>query len=187
MLDDLTKNHCPGSCAKPNSFGYTVTAEGLPFFGDQRLFASYTMVSSLAYRNEEWYNTYMSQNVGLGRGYSDYDEVRVGADVLVIPSTPVRLYLAYRRQGQGDYHDPHPPISAYPTTPQFLEGVVQHTTRAGLSFAGAFARYVQVKGDVGLNHASNAMHHPGSIDNSIDGRVTLTIESPWRLIGKFSQ
>jgi hypothetical protein len=95
--------------------------------------------------------------------------------------------MAYRRQGEGDYHDPHPPVSDYPTTPQFLEGVVQHTTRVGASFAGAIARYVQVKGDVGLNHASNAQHHLGVIDNSIDGRAMLILESPWRLTGKFSQ
>ena len=179
LLDDFIKDHCAGVCQKPNSFGYTVGAEDVPLHGDQRLFASYTMVANLTYRNEEWYDSYTSQGVGLGRGYADYDEARLGADLLVIPGTPLRAYIAYRRQGEGDYRLPHPVVADYPLTRQFLSGVVQHTTRYAVSGAGSVARYVHVTGDVGYNHVSNAAHISGVTTSAFEGRVQLTIESPW--------
>jgi len=186
MLDDLIKDHCDPDCTKPNSFGFTVAADGIPLVADQRLFAAYTMVSNLAYRNEEWYNSYMSDSIGIGRGYSDYDEARVGLDLIAIPGVPLRPYVAYRRQGEGDYRLPHPPVSEYTSTKQFLQGVVQHTTRYGVSGVGSIARFVQITGDLGYNHVTNAQHVTGAARSSFEGRVTVTLESPWRFAQTFN-
>jgi len=183
MVDDITKDHCAGACAKPNSFGFTLTAEGVPFLDEHRLFASYTLVSSLAYRNEEWYDVYTSQQVGLGRAFADYDEIRVGADVLLPTGVPVRPYLAYRRQGEGDYRLPHPTVDEYPQTKQFLEGVAQRTTRIGISGASSIARFLHVSGDIGFNYVTNARHVSGTNVSNFEGRVMMTLESPWAFAG----
>jgi hypothetical protein len=185
MLDDFIKDHCAPDCTKPNSFAFTVAADGVPLVADQRLFASYTLVSNLAYRNEEWYDHYMSDDVGLGRGYADYDEVRAGLDLIAIPGVPLRPYIAYRRQGEGDYRLPHPPVAQYGQTKQFLEGVVQRTTRYAITGAGSIARFVQVTGDVGYNRVTNAQHVTGATTSTFEGRVKVTIESPWRLAHVF--
>jgi hypothetical protein len=186
MLDDFIKNHCSPNCTKPNSFGFTLAADGVPLVADQRLFAAYTMVSNLAYRNEEWYDSYMSDSVGIGRGYSDYDEARLGLDLIAVPGVPLRPYLAYRRQGEGDYRLPHPAVADYGTTKQFLQGVVEHTTRVGVSGAGSIARFIQITGDLGFNHVTNAQHVTGVTQSTFEGRVQVTIESPWRLAHAFS-
>ena len=181
VLDDVSKNRCGVSCQKPNSYGYTLQVEGVPLIGDQRLYAWYTRVANLMYRNEEWYDSYTYEHVGLGRGYSDYDELRGGLDLLAPGGIPLRAYVAYQRQGEGSYLLPHPTPDQYPTTAQFLQGVVQQTTRAALSGTVTAFQFVRLTGDVGVNHISNAEHVPGAGTTSFVGRVQVTIDSPWRL------
>ncbi|MEO5903156.1 MAG: hypothetical protein ABIQ55_04005, partial [Gemmatimonadaceae bacterium] len=74
LLDDIQIDKCDSICHEPSSYGLTLTAEGIPLFGDQRLFGSYTRVSNLAYHTPNVSERYASYGVGLGRGYSDYDE-----------------------------------------------------------------------------------------------------------------
>ena len=100
--------------------------------GEQKLFASYTRVSNLAYHTPNVSERYAIYSVGLGRGWSDYDEVRAGVDIALVPRTPLRLYAAYRRQGEGDYRLPYPDESEYATTPAIFSGVVWKTTRVAI-------------------------------------------------------
>ena len=86
----------------------TFAAEGLPLTAEQRWFASYTRVSNLAYNNKNPAEKYEVFGVGLGRGFSDYDEVRLGLDLALVPRTPLRLYAARRRQGRGQLQRPLP-------------------------------------------------------------------------------
>lgn len=186
MLDDVAKDRCGPSCTKPNSFGFTFGAEGVPVYGDQKLFASYTLVSNLAYRNSHWESHYTSRGISLGRGSSDYEEVRIGADLLVIPSAPLRLYIARRRQGEGDYNQRHPTVAEYPVTEQFLQGVEQKTWRFAVSGGADIAKYFRVNGDLGINSVTNSQHVVGVKKSEFAGRFQVTIDSPWRLRGLFS-
>lgn len=185
-LDDVAKDNCGPGCEKPNSYAFTFGAEGIPLWQDQKLFAYYTLVANLTYRNTDWSSHYTSQNVGLGRGYSDYEEVRVGTDLLVIPGAPLKAYFSRRRQGEGDYRQPHPVVADYPITEQFLQGVVQETYRFGVSGAADIARYAQVTGDLGYNRVNNSQHTIGVKKSSFEGRIKVTIESPWKLVGAFA-
>jgi hypothetical protein len=185
LLDDVSKNSCGISCQKPNSYGYTVQAEGLPLLGDQRLYAWYTRVANLTYRNEAWYDSYTYQSVALGQGYSDYDEMRAGLDILPWFGVPLRAYVAYQRQGEGNYLQPHPTPGQYATTAQFLQGVVQQTTRVALSGTTTMLRFIQVSGDLGMNSVVNSQHIVGARTTSFVGRFQLLIESPWFLGGAF--
>ena len=181
FIDDFQLDRsCNPNCKQPSSYALTLSAEGLPLTGDQRWFGSYTRVSNLAYRNKNPPEGYEVFGVGLARGFSDYDEVRAGLDLAVVPSTPIRLYAAHRRQGEGDYRQPFPTPAQYATTPGMFSGVVMGVTRAAVSGASRW-RDFEVSGDVGLNHATNYLHVVGSNYTGFEGRVKIAIEPRWSI------
>jgi hypothetical protein len=183
-LDDIQAfGGCAGmeaECKKPPSGGWTLQADGIPLAGDQRLFVAYTIVSNLSYRTfEQPWTEYSSYGIGLGRGFSDYDEIRAGIDLAAIPSVPLKIYAAFSRQGQGDYRIPFPAVDSFPTTKTFLSGVVSHVYRGGVSGAVSLP-WLDVSGDIGLNHVSNYQHVPGVDKNLFAGRVMVSLT--WRRI-----
>ncbi len=179
FLDDLQIDKCDTTCKEPSSYGLTVTAEGLPLAGDQRWYASYTMVSNLAYHTPNVAERYSIHNIGLGRAYSDYDEIRVGADLALVPRTPLKLYVAHRRQGEGDYRAAYPPVADYATTPIFLSGLVWTVNRIGLSGASSVSRDFQIVGDVGVNQVRNRRHVPGNDVTAFEGRLKVVWVPRW--------
>ena len=179
FIDDLQiDKKCIPACKQPSSYGLTVTAEGLPLGGDQRLFASYTRVTNLAYNNKNPDEHYEVFGVGLARGFSDYDEARIGADLALIPRTPLRLYLAHRRQGEGSYNIPFPTPAEYATTPGMFKGVVMGVTRVAASGATKW-RDIEIGGDVGINHVTNDQHVIGVSRTGVEGRLKFAIEPRW--------
>ncbi len=167
-------------CEKPFSGGWTVTANGIPLVGDQRLFASYTRLQNLSYRTfEQKWTDYTSYDVSLGRGYADYDEYRLGLDLAAVPAVPLKIYAAYSRQGQGDYRIPFPPPDSFPVTTGFLSGVVSHVYRGAVSGALSLP-WIDVSGDIGINHVSNWQHLPGVDHTHFAGSVKFALT--WRRI-----
>jgi hypothetical protein len=179
FVDDLQIDRaCDPACKQPSSYGFTLTADGLPMGGEQRWFASYTRISNLAYNNKNPDEHYDIFGVGLGRGFSDYDEARIGADLAIVPRTPLKLYLARRRQGEGSYLAPFPAPAEYATTPEIFSGIVMGITRIGLSGATKL-RYLEMYGDVGINHTTNDQHVAGATRTGFEGRVKVAIEPRW--------
>jgi len=181
LLDDVQIDKCDTVCNEPSSYGITVTAEGLPLAGDQRWFASYTRVSNLAYRTPNVAERYSIYLTGLGRDYSDYDEVRVGVDIALVPRVPVRVYAAHRRQGEGDFRKLYPDKALYSTTPIFLDGVIWTVNRIGVSGAAMIGRDFRVQGDAGVNQNKNRMNDRGYDLTEFEGRVRLTWVPRWRI------
>ena len=186
QLDDVAVNSCETFCKKPPSYGLTVSADGIRIpggtrLGDPRAFAWYTRVTNLTYRNATSFEQYMFENVGIGRGFSDYDEARLGVDVIVRSRIPIKLYAAERRQGEGDYRIPQPPPSAFPETPTFLSGVVEHIWRVGVSGSGRLATAVEFNGDFGYNHVRNADHVIGRRQSGFEMRLKLSFRPPWNI------
>jgi hypothetical protein len=175
LLGNLQIDSCPElSCQEPASYGFSATAEGVPLYGDQRLFASYSRLSGLAYRGKEGPAAqYTSLGIGLGQDFSDYDEARLGADLALVPYTTIRVYGAFRRQGQGDYHLPFPPAEDFPTTRGFLQGIVEHVARAGVEGGGMIAPGLELTGDIGINHATNWQHLTGMTRNMLAATTRL--------------
>lgn len=172
---------CLPLCSKPPSGGATGTIDGFPFFGQQRLFASYTIVSNLAYRNDNPYESYTEWGLGLGRGYSGYDEAKAGIDLAVIPAVPLKVYAAYRRQGQSNYLEVEPPADSLPTTPTIFSGIVSHIARLGVSGA-ITVPYLEISGDIGVNHATNYNNVAGVTRTSLAGEIKVAL-SVVRLFG----
>jgi len=191
LIDDLQLDRCDAVCEEPSSFGLTVTAEGLPLRGAQKWFASYTRVSSLAYRTPTYSERYTSFEVGLGRGFSDYDEARIGLDLAVVPRVPLRAYFAHRRQGAGDYRFAFPDTSQYRDTRGFLIPNTATVERLGLSGGGVLGRGFELAADIGFNRVSHTAGPAGApypiwFDSAEDrsgfeGRVRIGWEPGWTL------
>jgi hypothetical protein len=181
FLDDYqVDKSCNPNCKQPASYAALFSAEGLPLTRDQRWFASYARVANLTYRNKNPGQNYEVFGVGLGQGFSDYDELRAGLDLAVVPKTPLRLYGAFRRQGEGSYNSPFPLPADYASTPTIFSGVVMHVSRLGLS-GGTHWNNLELDGDVGVNHATNYGHVAGRTRTSPEGRVKITIEPRWSM------
>ncbi len=175
FVDDLQIDRCDPACAEPSSYGLIVTAEGLPLAGDQRWFASYARVSYLAYRTPNPNERFAAFDIGLGQGFSDFDEVRLGLDLALVPRTPLRAYVARRRQGEGDYRAPFPTPVEYATTPVIFGGIVSSITRVGVSGASRFSDF-ELSGDVGINRVGNDAEQRGVSANGFQGRIRLAWE-----------
>ncbi|MGK2963430.1 MAG: hypothetical protein ACSLFK_15005 [Gemmatimonadaceae bacterium] len=117
--------------------------------------------------------------MGLGRGFSDYDEVRAGIDLAVIPRTPLRAYIAHRRQGQGDYRGKYPDPADYGTTPGFLSGNVWTVNRIAMSGASTYGRDFQVTADMGINWNTNRFNVVGQNDKQLEGRLKAIWVPRW--------
>ena len=173
MLDDVQIDDCGRNCNEPPSYGVTVAIEGVPLAGDVRGYGSYVQLSNLAYRTIHPYEQYASFGVGLGLGYSDYDEARVGVDAGALLPLPLRAYVALRRQGAGDYRLPFPSLDALPTTSTFLTGPVTKTFRMGVSTAARLFDLVEIRGDVGINQVRADV----PTRTHVEGRVTAALET----------
>jgi hypothetical protein len=180
LLDDFQIDECE-LCGEPPSVGLALSAEGLPLAGGARLFANYVRVTNLTYRVERRWERYLYSGVGLGQWASDFDEVRAGVDVGPALPLPVRAYVAFRRQGEGDYLQPFPPPAQWPTWPGFLQGQTIRTFRVGASGALRLAPGVELHGDVGFNRVMDADRVVGRTVNGAEGRIRLAWEPRWRL------
>jgi hypothetical protein len=176
LYDDFQIDGCQPDCLEPPSYGVSITAEGVPLAGDQRAFASYTRVSSLAYRTPEPLETYQVFRVGIGRGFSDYDEARLGLDLALVPQATTRVYAAYRRQGEGDYRRPYPSPDQYAATPELLQGVVMRVGRVGLQASGRLGPYLTLGADVGVNRVTNEAHVQGRTRTLFEGRLGIALQ-----------
>jgi hypothetical protein len=173
LLDDVQIDKCDTTCHEPSSYGIALSAEGLPLHGDHRAFFSYTRISNLTYRTPNPAERYAVFDVGLGNGFSDFDEARIGADLALLPTAPVRLYAAYRRQGEGDYREAYPTPAQYSVTPGIFAGVVMKVARIGVTSAAHLDEF-EATADLGVNHRVNADHVTGRSDTGFEGRIKIS-------------
>ena len=178
MLDDLQIDDCGPNCQEPPSYGVTLTWDGFPVVAHQTVFASYTALTNLAYRTPSAYETYDFLGVGLGHAFTDYSEMRVGAELSVVPSLLIRPYIARRKQGEGSFRTPFPTPAEYAVTPTIFAGTLMRTIRLGVTLKGLIARDVGVDADVGLNRVRNADHQAGLDRDGFEGRVVVRYAAP---------
>ena len=184
LIDDFQIDDCTPNCEEPSSYGLTFAADGLPLAGMQKWFASYARVSNLTYRTPASFEAWMSEGVGLGHGRSDYDEVRAGLDLALLPRLTMRPYGAWRRQGEGDYRLPFPLPAEYAATPEIHAGVVERTVRVGVDASWSPSRFLEVRGDLGWNRSANARHVSGERRSAVEGWVRVAVEAPWIFVGR---
>ncbi len=177
FLDDFQIDRCD-LCGEPPGIGLTLTSDGIPLAGGARGFTSYTRVTALTYRAPDRFERYTSRTVGLGQTNSDFDEVKAGVDVGPILPAPVRVYVAYRRQGAGDYREPYPAIGDRNTWPTIFEGVVVKTLRLAASGAVRMGS-AEITADAGVNRSHNDLRVPGATRTRFEGRLRVAFEPSW--------
>jgi hypothetical protein len=175
LLDDIQVDRKTASDQKPASYGLTVGAQGRVPHSAAAWTLFYTRVSNLTYRNEDNLQTPIYFGLGTGRNFSDYHQTSLKLSVMASSSVLVQPEITLLRQGEGDLHLPHPPVSAYPSTPAFLAGVVQRTLRLAAGGHAVHGRWV-LSADGGVHLISNAGHVTGASKTRWVGSVQLT----WR-------
>jgi hypothetical protein len=179
LLDDFQVDDCEGGCEEPPSWGVTLSAEGLPLAGEQRWFASYARVTNLAYRARNAFERYSWREVGLGLGFSDFDEARLGLDLALGALPPVRVYGALRRQGEGDYRLPYPAVADYPATPTIFAGETARVARLAASGGGRLPGGVELSADVGVNRVTRGNSIAGPAGTRFEGRLHVELSPRW--------
>ena len=180
LIDDYQIDKCDTTCNEPSSTGITLSAERLPIASGLKAFAAYTRVSSLTYRTPRPDEMYAIHGIGLGRGFSDYEEWRLGLDIAAIPRIPLRAYVGARRQGEGDYRATYPKRTALDAKriPALIIGQATKITRFGVSGGGFFAPGFRFSGDLGYNSVSPSVS-PLNVDASgFEGRIRVSFEPP---------
>ena len=170
LLDDIQIDRKAASDKEPPSYGVTLGAEtvvhGVVMTG------FYTQVANLTYRTPNPAEAVESRLLGLGRNFSDYDQLTLRASLLAGPGVLLQPEATLLRQGEGDLRRPYPPVAAYGATHTLFAGVVERTVRLAMGAAwqrGAWG----VSGNGGVHLIHNAGHVTGASDTKWVGSLTL--------------
>ena len=153
----------------------TLGAEG-PLFRAAAWHALYTQVSSLALRTFNSAENFTDGGVGIGRNFSDQDELSLRVTL------PVRHYwllspeLTLLRQGEGRIDDPYPQPDANGvlTTPALFIGTVERTYRVALGLSGRTGP-LDLTANAGFHHVVNSENQEGRTVNRFEGRLQMTL------------
>ena len=152
LLDDIQVDRSNASDKEPPSYGFTLGAQG----GIARIgwTAFYTQVANLTYRTPNPAEAVMRRNVGLGRNFSDYDQLTLRGSVIAGASVLIEPEITLLRQGQGDFRLPYPSVAQYDSTPTLFAGTVTRTVRLAARGRVVRGRWT-LAGDGGVHLISN--------------------------------
>jgi len=153
----------------------TIGAKG-PLFRSAAWRAFYTQVSSLALRAFNPADNFTDAGVGIGRNFSDQDQLTLRASVPFRTQWLLSPELTLLRQGEGRINDPYPLPDANGVlrTPALFTGVVERTFRAALGVSGRGGP-LDLMADAGFHHVVNAGHARGQTRNRFEGRIQMTL------------
>jgi hypothetical protein len=171
LVDDIQIDDETAGDQEPPSYGLTLGARtGL---GPAAWTAYYSRVSNLAYRTPTPTETVMRRDVGLGRNYSDYDQLTLRAEVALGPGILVTPEATLLRQGEGDFRLPYPAVADFPTTPVFLAGTPERTARLAADVRVDGRRW-SIAANAGVHLVSGAGHVAGASERRFVGGLSVT-------------
>jgi hypothetical protein len=173
LLDDFQIDRKTQADSEPPSYALTAGVEtnvrGISWT------AFYTQVANLTYRTPNPAEIVERRFVGLGRNFSDYDQLTLRAGALVGPGVLLTPEATVLRQGQGDFRLPFPPVSGYDTTKTIFQGVVERTVRLALSANWDRGPWGWgLAGNGGVHFIHNAGHVTGATDTKWVGGIAVT-------------
>ncbi|MFN2571788.1 MAG: hypothetical protein ABR537_09290 [Gemmatimonadales bacterium] len=170
LLDDIQVDKANAGDREPPAYAFTVGAQGgIARYGWT---AFYTQVANLTYRTPNPAEAVMRRNVGLGRNFSDYDQLTLRGSMIVGPGALLEPEVTVLRQGQGDFRLPYPSVAQFDSTPTLFAGTLTRTVRLALAAEVARGRWV-LSGNGGVHLISNAEHVSGASDTRWVGSVQL--------------
>src|SRR5262245_33159630 len=160
---------------KQDRYAFTVAGYG-PIGSRLGWRAWYTLVSSLALRTQNPQENFTDQGVGIGRNFSDDDQLSVSVTVPAARQWLLTPELTFQRQGEGKINDPYPPPDANGNqiTSMFLIGTVEKTYRIALGVAGREGP-VELAGNAGFHHVTNDQNQLGVTANRFVARIKVTL------------
>jgi hypothetical protein len=173
-LDDFQYQNRGGPGRLPDRWALTVGAFG-PLGGRLGWRALYTQASSLAFRTFSRFESFTDNGVGLGRNFTDMDQLTLSLSLPVRGQWLASPDLTLMRQGEGAIDAPFPATPAEAgQTPQIFIGVVERTYRLGLGISGREGP-LDILADAGLHHIVNWHHQEGQTVNRFEGRIQATL------------
>ncbi|HJR18060.1 MAG TPA: hypothetical protein VJ808_14510 [Gemmatimonadales bacterium] len=156
-------------------WGLTVGAEG-PLGKPAAWQALYTQVSSLALRAFNPHENFTDAGVGIGRNFSDYDQLSLRVSLPVRNQWLVSPELTVLRQGEGQINDPYPvpDVTGELPTPALFIGVVERTYRAAVGLSGGVGP-LELTGNAGIHHIVNSEHEEGRTEDRFVGSIRATL------------
>lgn len=141
--------------------------------------AWYTQVSSLALRTANPQENFTDQGVGIGRNFSDDDQLSASVTIPALRSWLLTPELTFQRQGEGKIDDPYPRLDSNGNqiTPMFLIGTVEHTYRLALGVSGREGP-LDLAANAGFHHITNDQKRLGVTANRFVARIKATLA--WR-------
>jgi hypothetical protein len=138
--------------------------------------AFYTQVSSLALRAFDPSDNFTDGGVGIGRNFSDQDQLTLRTSVPLRGRWLVAPELTLLRQGEGSIQDPYPAPDANGnrSTPALFIGVVERTYRAAVGLVGRTGP-LDLAATAGFHHVVNSEHVEGNSVDRFEGRLQATL------------
>ena len=138
--------------------------------------ALYTQVSSLALRAFTPSDNFTDGGVGIGRNFSDQDQLTIRVSLPVRDEWLLAPELTLLRQGEGEINDPYPAPDANGVlpTPALFIGTVERTFRAALGVSGRSGP-LDLTANAGFHHVVNSGHEAGRTVNRFEGRIQATL------------
>jgi hypothetical protein len=136
----------------------------------------YTQVSSLALRAFNPADNFTDGGIGVGRNFSDQDQVTLRVALPVRDEWLLSPELTLLRQGEGRIDDPYPVPDANGVlaTPALFIGVVERTYRAGVGLSGRSGP-LDLVANAGFHHVTNSGHREGHSVDRFEGRIQATL------------
>jgi len=170
LIDDIQVDNSAASDQEPPQYGFTLGAQG--GIGRVGWTAFYTQIANLTYRTNNPPETWMRQDVGLARNFSDYDQLTLRASVIAGPSALLEPEITLLRQGEGDFRLPYPTVAQFDSTATLFAGVLERTLRLAVAGRVAHGRWV-LSGDGGVHLIDNYQHASDAAKTRWVGRIAL--------------
>lgn len=136
--------------------------------------ATFTTASSLAFRTLEPSENIADRGVGIGRTFPDNVVTDFSVGLPVRSRWLVSPRIALLRQGEGRIQDPFPGAQGADTLPTVGIGTIATSLWSGVRVSG-WEGPLQLSGEAGLRHTSNAGHTKGNSRTTFEARVTATL------------
>lgn len=163
----------------PKRVAFTLSAGG-PLASSLSWRASYTLASSLAFRTFDPLENYVDASpVGIGRRFTDNEQLDLTVNVPVRSRWLVSPQLTYLRQGEGQLDQPFPSQAELPNTPAFIIGTARKTYQFAVGLSGQEG-ILGITALGGVRHEVNAGNVAGVDRTEAVGRLMVTIGRRWQ-------
>jgi hypothetical protein len=171
-LDDF-QYQGSGEDRYPNRYAFTLSATG-PLHRSIAWRGLYTQASSLAFRAIDPLQNFIDQGVGLGRGYSDNDQLSLTATAPVTTRWLVTPELTLLRQGEGSLLLAAPDRPEAADVPTLFSGTTERTWRAAIGLSGQQGP-LALRANAGVHYIQNAGHVDGQSRTRFVGTLMATL------------